>query len=426
MDDIRTMGQIGSQLSTTFKVFDNAIVNPDALKIIDYEKMLDTDETVSQGLEFLTLGVLIKLGEYDHEDPKIKDFINGQFERMKGSIYLACEEILSAIWAGFSVTEINYALEGGKTVLDSLSTYHPFGIYFNVDDKGRLLDMGVKQYLITGSHVDIPTDKCIIYTYNSRFGNLYGKSAFRRVYKNWLLKDPILKMMARALDKFGTPLVVAMVPEGEINDPDKPGEKVQQLDYVLRILSDLQSQEAIAMTNSGENKADVKTLTNGGTGVGQSFISALTYINKMIYRGLLIPSLISDEGSSGSYSLGEKHFQTFDTILDSIYQDLTEVLIDQLIRRLIEYNFGPQDSYGKFPQKKISDDNKETLMKIFKDAVDIGTLDAEDQADLDYMRSSLDMPPREIKKNTAADIEVMNKALNDYKRYKGNAGDTNE
>lgn len=421
MDDIRNMGQVGSQLSTTFKVFDNAIVNPDALKIMDYERMLDTDETVAQGFDFLTLGVLVKLGEYDHENPKIKDFINEQFERMKGSLYLASQEILSAIWAGFSVTEINYALENGKTVLDSLCTYHPFGIYFNVDDKGKLLDMGVKQYLITGSHVDIPTNKCIIYTHNSRFGNLYGKSAFKRVYKDWLLKDPILKMMARALDKFGTPLIVAMVPEGEINDPDKPGEKVQQLDYVLRILDDLQSQEAIAMTNSGENKADVKTLTNGGTGVGEAFISALNYVNKMIYRGLLLPSLIGDEGSKGSYSLGQKHFDTFQSVLDSIYENLTDVLIDQLVRRLIEFNFGTQNNYGKFPQRKLSDENKEILMKIFSDAVDRGILDSDDQADLDYMRTSLDIPPKKIQK-TDDEIEVMNNALNDYKRYK--AGDS--
>lgn len=425
MDDIRIMGQVGSQLSTTFKVFDNAIVNPDALRILDYEKMLDTDETVAQGLDFLTLGVLIKLGEYDHENPNIKDFINKQFERMKGSLYQASEEILSAIWAGFSVTEINYNMEGGKTVLDSLTTYHPFGIYFNVDDKGRLLDVGVKQYLITGSHVDIPTNKCIIYTHNSRFGNIYGRSAFKRIYKDWLLKDPILKMWARALDKFGTPLVVAMVPEGEINDPDKPGEKVQQLDYVLRILSDLHSQEAIAMTSSGENKADVKTLTNGGTGVGEAFNAALSYFNKMIYRGLLLPSLIGDEGAKGSYSLGQKHFDTFQAVLDSIYENLTEVLIDQLVRRLIEYNFGPQDSYGKFPQRKLSDEDKEILMKIFKDAVDTGFIDAEDQADMDYVRSSLDMPQKEIKKNDA-DIEVMNNALRDFKRYKEDVGGVDE
>lgn len=411
--DVRSMSQLGSQLATTFRVFDYAIINPDALKISDYEKMLDTDETVGQGFDFLVLGVLNKLGEYDHENATIKNFINKQFERMHGNLLLVCKEILTAIWAGFSVTEINYSLSNGLVGIDSLATYHPSTLYFNVDEKGRLMDLGVKQFMITGSHVDIPTSKCIIYTHDMRFGNLYGRSAFKRIYKDWVLKDPILKMWARALDRFGTPLVVAMVPEGQINDPDNPLQKIEQIDYVIRILNDLQNQTALAMSTPGENnKGDIKTVTNGGTGVGQAFNAAVAYFNKMIYRGLLLPSLVGDEGSSGSYNLGEKHFDTFQAVLDNIYNTLTEVLIEQLIRRLIEFNFGKQESYGSFPQKKLSEDDKKLLSEIFGQMIDKGVLDPDVQADFDYMRSTLDIPQREVVK-PAMDGETMT----DYNLY---------
>jgi len=418
--DEKMLGQIGSQLNTTLRIFDHAIANPDALKITDYEKMLDTDETVGQGFDFLVLGVLIKLGEYNHENDRIKEFINEQFEIMHGNLVLACQEILSAVWAGFSVTEINYGLSAGKVILDSLSTYHPGSIYFNVDDKGRLMEEGIKQFLITGANVDIPTNKCIIYTHNKRFGNLYGRSAFKRIYKNWVLKDPTLKMWARALDRFGTPLVVALVPDGQIKDPDSPEQKIDQIDYVIRLLGDLQSQTALAMKTTGENKADVKTLANGGAGVGEAFNTAVAYFNKMIYRGLLLPSLVSDEGNSGSYSLGIKHFDTFQSVLDSIYNNLTEVLLEQLIRRLIEYNFGPQDDYGSLPQRNLSEEDKKIMSEIFGQMVDKGVLEPNVQADFDFMRASLGIPKRDISNRLTA--EQVYKEYNGYAR----AGDSNE
>ncbi len=411
--DIRTAEQIGSQLNTTLRIFDQAIANPDAIRLTDYEKMLDTDETVGQGYDFLTLGVLIRLGEYHHDDEKVKSFINAQFERMKGNLLFACKEILSAIWAGFSVTEINYNLEHGQTVLESLATYHPASLYFNVDDKGRLLDQGVKQFLLTGSNVDIPTNKCIIYTYNKRFGNLYGRSAFKRIYKNWVIKDPVIKMWARALDRFGTPLVVALVPEGQINDPDNPGKQIPQIDYVIRLLKDIQNQTALAMTASGDNKGDIKALTNGGSGVGEAFNVATAYFNKMIYRGLLLPSLIGDEGSKGSYSLGKKHFDTFEAVLNNIYGELTEVLLEQLVRRLIEYNFGQLNDFGSFPQRELSDDEKKVMGEIFSSMIDKGVLDPNVQADFDYMRASLDMPRR----NVLDSAPISSQVLKDYNRY---------
>ena len=411
--------QIGSQLATSFKLFDNAIINPDAVRLSEYEKMLDTDETVAQGFDFLVLGVLIKLGEYEHKDQVIKDFINSQFEQMNCSLYQVCQEILSAIWAGFSVTEINYKLSDGKVGLDNLATYHPTTLYFNVDDKGRLMDPAVKQMMLTGNTVDIPKKKCIIYTHDKRFGNPYGRSSFRRVYKNWVLKDPILKMWARALDRFGTPLLVAMVPDGEINDPDASGKKIAQIDYVIRLLKDIQNQTALAMTTpNGDNKSGVSAVAGGSAGTGEAFNSAVGYLNKMIYRGLLLPSLVGDEGErSGSYSLGSMHMVTFQSVLDSIYSNLTETLLEQLVRRLIEYNFGPQDDYGSFPQRKVSESDKKLLAEVFGQMVDKGFLDPDVQADFDYVRTMLDMPERKVVVPAAAQD-----TLADYNLYMRTGG----
>jgi len=71
-----------------------------------------------------------------------------------------------------------------------------------VDDYGRLKK--IEQINIDNAMgIDLPKEKCITFSYGKRFGNYYGKSAFKPIRKNWLLKDAILKMWASALDKFG-------------------------------------------------------------------------------------------------------------------------------------------------------------------------------------------------------------------------------
>jgi len=95
-----TVGQIGSQLNITFSLFDGAIINPDAALVWEFERMLDTDETVAASYYFLTLAVISFLGEYNHPDkPEITEFVRDCFESMEGSLAPACEDILSAVWA---------------------------------------------------------------------------------------------------------------------------------------------------------------------------------------------------------------------------------------------------------------------------------------------------------------------------------------
>src|SRR5690606_29527644 len=110
------------------------------------------------------------------------------------------------------------------------------------------------------------TRKVIHYVHNGRFGNPYGSSAGRRVYKNWLLKDALLRMWATALDRFGTPLLAAIVPDMMVEDPETH-EEISALDYVMKVLGNIQNQTVLGLHRG----ADIKALTQGGSGVGEAF-----------------------------------------------------------------------------------------------------------------------------------------------------------
>lgn len=78
-----------------------------------YRRMVQTDATVAACLEFVTMSALSRLGEYQHEDPKIREFVRMNFELLDGSFVDLCRELLSCLWAGFSVAEIVTEMRGG-------------------------------------------------------------------------------------------------------------------------------------------------------------------------------------------------------------------------------------------------------------------------------------------------------------------------
>jgi len=406
------IGQIGSQLQTTFNLFDGGILNPDAVLVPEYERMLDTDETVSAAYFFLTMCVISFLGEYSHPDGKITDFVHECFEGLDGSLALACEDILTAVWAGFSVTEIIWKAAAGKMMLDYLATYHPYSITFHVNDRGRLEKIR-QTSLLNALGVDIPKEKSIVFSHRKRFNNYYGVSAFKPIRKNWLLKDPELKMWARALDKFGTPILAALVPDGTIVDPET-GKEVSQLEYATKLLANLQSGTALAFSvkdnGSGSPIPKVEAVADGDNGTGDAFDKAMSYLNKMITRGLLIPSLVFDEGArSGSLALGTSHFDSFLLMVRTMYTQMKEVLLDQLISRLVVYNYGPQKDWGDFQAHEPSAEELKLYSEVFMNLTNSGFIDPAIDEDFRYARNKMGLPDRQ------AGAQV--KAAEAYNRY---------
>jgi len=408
------VGQIGSQLQSTFNLFDGAILNPDAALVPEYERMLDTDETVAASFYFLTLCVISFLGDYSHPDDRITALVHECFEGMDGSLALACEDILSAVWAGYSATEIVWLANSGRIMLDYLATYHPYSITFHVNERGRL-DKIKQASLLNALGVDIPKEKSIIFSYRKRFNNYYGKSAFKPIRKNWLLKDAFLKMWARALDKFGTPILAATVPDGTVKDPETQQE-MSQLEFATKLLANLQNGTALVFSakdagagHSGQ-LPKVDAVATGGTGAGAAFDKAINYLNKMISRGLLIPSLVFDEGArSGSLALGMSHFSGFLQMVQALFTQLKEILLDQFISRLITYNYGPQKDWGDFQKRQPSAEELKLFSEVFLNLTNAGMIDPAIEEDFTYARNVMGLPDRQV--------DTQAKAEKAYSRY---------
>ncbi len=443
---LKSTGPTGSMIPGLMNTLNDFVANPDSVSVYTYQRMLETDETVGAAVDLLVRSVVGRLGDYAHPDPKITEFVNAAFTAMEGTIQSVAREIMTAKWAGFSVTEKVLAMGAfeGRPVIawERLQTLPPGSIAFEVDKHGQVTKDGIFQfaagvhatpeYLLrtavvqdswaargnkpwpermgfkSGNWVSIPKARVVHYpTGSPLFGNPYGRSPLRRAYKSWMIKDLVLRMLLVALDRKGTPLLVAHAPEGEIqvydhngqkvlvsNDPDVPLYESAQV-ALARQLANIHNESSLILGDKEEYGVEAVKMGNAG----EEFLPALNYLNRAIVRSMLLPSLIFEEGvKSGSHALGTAHLDTFNTVVTGELEDLESVIIDQLVKELVIMNFGEQkQGYGGFQPIALSSEEKSVLGEMFTDLIDSGIVRPTLFEDWEMVRLALDLPAsREI------------------------------
>ncbi len=363
--------------------------NPDRVGIDTYEKMIDTDETCSSGIEFVKLSAISRIGGYSHPVEEISRFVNAQFERVRGSISQVLDGMLGALWSGFSAGEMILEYYDGFIQLRDVQFVHPGQLSFQLHSSGPLKNRvsGVSILGDIGESVEIPVEKLLIYTHRERFGNPYGISRLKSVYSDYFVKKQMIVNWARTLEKYGSPTAVGRVEDPDAVITDEQGNRMTQLEYMAKVLDSIQTATGVALSGSSQI-----SFLEHGTALGGDFESAVVYFNRMIYRGLLIPSLVGDHGSTGSQALGRTHFDLFILSLEQLVREVTDTLIDQLVRRLITWNFGPQEDWGQFNIEQFKAEDARLFAGIFREMTSAGYLSPERFEDMQHVRCRIGAP----------------------------------
>jgi hypothetical protein len=454
--------QRGTPIPAMYNQFYKFVSNPSSVSVETFKRMVDTDDTIGAGCDFLTSCLAARMGRYQHKNPEISSWVNERLNEIEGGWLNTVKELLSASWAGFSVAEKVWANTSNGFVPKKIVSLPPQTILFETERTGELTNDGILQYqrnynpafsssgsgylfgfsgisysLQSGSaplrpdmfaklgdlpfplrssnvfnylSIRIPKLKCIHYSFDAqgKFGNPYGRSLLRRVYKYYVLKDATLQMLGIALDRKGTPLTVVYAdPNATIIDPNQVDSVGSARDKRVGVRAQQAARDAFKNVHNDSvivlpGKKDqyftvdpVIQQSNAG-----DFIAALDFYNKGIMRGLLIPSLVFTSGDgSGSFALGQEHAKTFDKILDSLLSGFNQTLIDQLIHEMIAYNFPEsswkKDGLGEFGKRELSIEEREKEIQCFTSAIADGAMDMNDLDDLNKYRDVLDLKPKD-------------------------------
>lgn len=352
-------GEIGRQ-TVIWTELGGESFNPSDIDIKTYKEMLK-DAQIKAGFSLIKFAALSREWELIwpkdstkatiKERKEINEFIQSNFENMDEGLEGALSTVLTSIVFGFSVTEKVFdVIPDGKfknlIALKRLKGLDPETIEFVVDSFGNL-EKVLQSTSTDDEKIALNISNLIIYNTDAEFGNIYGVSRLRAVYKNWFIKDILIKFWNIALERFGIPILVGTVPTS------------QDFQKMQGILDGLKFKSSITKNPGWE----IEALETGiGRSSGGDFATAIKYHDEQILTGLLIPPTVLTSAEGGSFALSKTQFSVFQLMLKQVARDIEQIVEKKIVRPLLKLNFSTQI----FPKFKFKPMTKEDLLELSK------------------------------------------------------------
>ena len=350
----------------TNEMFTNLMYQADELSWEDYDRML-RDPQIKSGYELIRMfllsrKVVVNPASDSDEDKEIAEQLNSMLDDMKYPMRKVRNDMYSALIYGYSVSEIVWGMEEGDEFV-SIDRIRPIPID-TLDDCFRYNEDGDVETIIQtidDEEIEIPAEKCLIYTYDEQFGDRDGTSILDGVYDNWYMKQKLLSWYNVFLQKHEGPTLA-----GFIENPAFKDLMMEQMDEI---------REGRANITLGMNdRLEVIESTKKGDG----FKEAINYHDTMIYRKMNIGTMIlGQENGAGAYAQSQTQFDALSIFLDGIHEDIAAEL-QHKIKELVDMNWTVDDypviSFETFEEKDLLG-----LINAIKPLIDAGAIDPQEK-----------------------------------------------
>lgn len=288
----------------------------------------------------------------EYIDWTLRDALRRPLEDVIGG-FLTCKDF------GFSVSEMIFdEVVGGRwdgaTTLVDVKARRPKQFIFDADPHGNLVTLIQEQNL--GGRVPLPIPKFLICVNDFEWGNWYGRSEFEYIYHAWWAKHAAYKWFLMGLERFGTPpIIVGYNPGG--------GFTSKVLQKVKTILKNLASRTVSVIPRTVKDDLEI-IIPDVGEKMAEVFTKAFPIFDRWISRGLLLPAQIglSGDEETGSFAKAQIHFDTFLLSLEEDKRMIERIITHQLIPRIVDLQFGPQEAYPEFKFVELDNTQKIELM----------------------------------------------------------------
>lgn len=378
----------------------------DRITVNECLEMLTTNPIASAAVEAKVLLGLGLWGDYRHEDQGLQDFIQDNFEHMQGSLSLSVAELLSTAPIGWASSEIAYYLESEAPAglrLESLMILDP-RLYAFRGLRGKIEDVLYRSP--SGREVPIPYETKILHIVNKRhlaFGSPTGVPDCRVAAASYRAWKIVINEAILAGQRQATPIIVGKAPaEARVQLLNPAGQPMQDADgnYVT-IPATQRLAEALENLNSNggyisvDTQHEIQALAQQTD--GQFFQLLLEYLQRLMLLSFMVPETLLQvgRGGLGNEGLAKIHREIMMAQLRGLLAQIKDQLIEKVVRPLIEWNFGPQESYGFFEEPEEHAEDELELLKAVTDAIAKGTMPATDLAVVNRQRQLAGIPPVE-------------------------------
>lgn len=359
---------VSSLLASVFMQSEQEVQNFD---LSMWNTMFDTmvnDETIADASEKLASIIVANIVNYQHSSQEIEDFVNENLKTMEDSLIsvlqTAAEDMNNY---GFHVSEIVYRYDekSKKLMFKKFARIPPSNVRFNVNKKGDIVSATV----YGSKQIRLLPDKMFI-AINKKQNGLYGEPNLKKAYRWWKVKKHLVEFWAIALEKYAVPPLVAKTA--------KPNQ-----DDVLTALSTLYSNGAMVI-----NPEDEVSTIEGRRDFPELFDRALKMLNVMLYRAYLLPALLGDVQTTGSYALGKIQLEPFYTSTRIAAESLASQFVNTAVKYLLEINGFQTNDYGRFVViNEPSSEEKWRIGQLVYQLTNVGYLSPEE--DDEWVRAML-------------------------------------
>lgn len=304
-----------------------------------YASVLGTRRRAVAGLE-------LQINAAGEDDATVEhaDFIRDWLTRDELQIELF--DILDAIGKGFSITEIIWASDGKHIYPDKLAWRDPR--WFEIDP----IDGVTLRYREGGALLDLPQSKFVLHNHPNKSGIPVRSGLVIPVAWRFLFSTLSDQAWALFLETFGQPMRLGKYPAGSSSeDRDALFNAVQAIgsDWAGIVPSDMQ----------------IEFVQAASMGAADSFEKRQEWIERSVSK-LVLGQTATTDAIAGGHAVGQEHNDVRGDITRSDAKLLCATINKQIIKPIIDLNFGVQFSYPKarLPDDEISLDRLVAAVQV--------------------------------------------------------------
>lgn len=245
----------------------------------------------------------------------------------------------------------------------------------NVARDGGLVSIEQNPVSMT-SRIVLPVDRLVAYVLDREGGNWLGESLLRPAYKNWLLKDQLLRVDAQSKQRNGMGIPVYTAAETETS-------LVAGLDIASSVRAGDDSGTAIP------HGATLKL--QGVDGDLPNPLESVRYHDEQIARAVLA-HFLNLGTQTGSWALGSTFADFFTLSLQAVAEEVRSTADQHIVEDLVDANWGPDEPAPRLVFDEIGSRRDATAdaIKVLRDA---GVLTADEDIE-DFVRTTYGLPAR--------------------------------
>jgi hypothetical protein len=301
---------------------------------------------------------------------------------------------------GHSFFEQVYKVEAGRVHLRKLAWRPPRSIAkIEVAADGGLI--AIEQRGVGSAPIRIPADRLVAYINDREGANWFGQSLLRTAYKNWLLKDRMLRAQALTVERNGLGVPVyegAPVPD-DAQGADREKWEKSEKDGGLELAKGFRAGEAAGA--SIPNGAKLTLM--GVTGDLPDTDKPIRYHDEQIARAVLA-HFLNLGTETGSWALGSTFANFFTDSLNAVAEHIQAITQQHVIEDLVDANWGESERAPRLVFEPIGSEHPVTADAI-RTLIDAKAIHADESLEA-FMRTAYGLPVRDpIDETTPPEVD---------------------